>query len=148
MTSSKEQQQQTMSATVNLTWGSVNIDAADPVSLADFWGKVLGHPVRPGMTPGTMTVDPPDSGSGLGIVIVRAAEPVKIGGGFCPNLFTDHHDEETERLTGLGAEVVNEVYLTSDDHPTIRMTVLADPEGNPFNLATLQSDWCPGTSTD
>jgi hypothetical protein len=45
-----------------------------------------------------------------------------------------------ERLTGLGAKLVNEVYLESDDHPTIRMTVLADPDGNPFNLATLQSE--------
>jgi Glyoxalase-like domain len=87
-----------------------------------------------------MTVDAPKSGSGLQMVIVRAAEPVKVGGGFCPNLFTDHHDEETERLTGLGAKVVNEVYLESADHPTIRMTVLADPEGKPVNLATLQSE--------
>ena len=90
-----------MTTTVNLSWGSVNIDAADPVGLADFWGKVLGRPIRPGVTPGTMTVDAPDSGSGLQMVIVLAAEPVKIGGGFCLNLFTDHHDEETKRLTGL-----------------------------------------------
>ena len=129
-----------MTTTVDLSWGSVNIDAADPARLADFWGKVLGRPVRPGFTPGTMTVDASDSGSGLQMVIVRAAEPVKVGGGFCPNLFTDHHDEETERLTGLGAKLVNKVYLTSAGHPTIRMTVLADPEGNPFNLATLQSE--------
>ena len=138
--SQAQQEKQTMTTTVSLSWGSVNIDAADPVSLADFWGKVLGRPIRPGMTPGTMTVDAPESGSGLGIVIVRAAEPVKLGGGFCPNLFTDDHDEETERLIGLGAKLVNEVYLKSADHPTIRLTVLADPEGNPFNLATLQSE--------
>jgi len=129
-----------MTTTVNLSWGSVNIDAADPVGLADFWGKVLGRPIRPGVTPGTMTVDAPDSGSGLQMVIVLAAEPVKVGGGFCPNLFTDHHDEESKRLTSLGAKLVNEVYLTSADHPTIRLTVLADPEGNPFNLATWQSE--------
>jgi predicted enzyme related to lactoylglutathione lyase len=127
-------------STVDLSWGSVNIGSADPARLADFWGKVLGRPVSPGFTPGTKTVDPPGSGGGLQIVIVRAAEPVKIGGGFCLNLFTDHHDEEVKRLTGLGATLVNEVYLTSDDHPTIRMTVLADPDGNPFNLATLQSE--------
>jgi len=129
-----------MTTTVNLSWGSVNIDAADPVGLADFWGKVLGRPIRPGVTPGTMTVDAPDSGSGLQMVIVLAAEPVKVGGGFCPNLFTDHHDEESKRLTSLGAKLVNEVYLTSADHPTICLTVLADPEGNPFNLATWQSE--------
>jgi predicted enzyme related to lactoylglutathione lyase len=126
--------------TVDLSWGSVNIGSADPARLADFWGKVLGRPVSPGFTPGTRTVDPPDSGVGLQIVIVLAAGPVKVGGGFCLNLFTDHHDDEVKRLTGLGAELVNEVYLRSDDHPTIRMTVLADPDGNPFNLATLQSE--------
>ena len=126
----------TTTTAVDLSWGSVNIESADPARLADFWGKVLSRPVSPGFTPGTKTVDPPDSG-GLQIVIVLAAEPVKTGGGFCPNLFTDHHDEETKRLTGLGATLVTEVYLTGD-HPTIRMTVLADPDGNPFNLATLQ----------
>jgi predicted enzyme related to lactoylglutathione lyase len=128
----------TTNTTVDLNWGSVNIDSADPARLADFWGKVLGRPVSPGFTPGTRTVDAPASG-GLQIVIVLAAEPVKIGGGFCFNLLTDHHDEETERLTGLGAKVLNQVYLTGD-HPTIRMTVLADPDGNPFNLATLQAE--------
>jgi predicted enzyme related to lactoylglutathione lyase len=134
-----ERKQAMTTTTVDLNWGSVNISSADPARLADFWGKVLGRPVSPGFTPGTRTVDPPASG-GLQIVIVLAAEPVKIGGGFCLNLFTDHHDEEAKRLTGLGATLVNEVYLTSDDHPTIRMTVLADPDGNPFNLATLQSE--------
>ncbi|MCL2418974.1 MAG: hypothetical protein FWD04_06765, partial [Conexibacteraceae bacterium] len=95
MTSTTEQHRNGTLTPIVASWGSVNIDAADPVTLADFWGKALGRPVRPGMTPGTMTVDAPDSGSGVGIVIVRAAEPVKLGGGFCPNLFTDHHDEET-----------------------------------------------------
>ena len=57
--------------------------------------------------------------------------------GFCPNLFTDHHDEETKRLTRLGAKVVNEVYLTSADHPTIRLTVLADPGGQPVQPGDL-----------
>jgi predicted enzyme related to lactoylglutathione lyase len=127
-----------MSATVNLNWGSINIDSADPARLADFYGKALGRPVSPGFTPGTKTVDPPDAASGLQIVIVLADGPVKTGGGFCLNLFTDQHDAETQRLAGLGATVLNEVNLESPDHPTIRMTVLADPDGNPFNLATLQ----------
>jgi hypothetical protein len=83
-----------------------------------------------------MTVDAPDSGSGVGIVIVRAAEPVKVGGGFCPNLFTEHHDEETERLTGLGAKLLNEVNIPAADHPAIRITVLADPDAT-------RSTWRP-----
>jgi predicted enzyme related to lactoylglutathione lyase len=48
---------------------------------------------------------------------------------------TEHHDEETERLTGLGAKLVNEAYL-----PPIRLTVFADPEGNRFQLATFQPE--------
>ena len=134
-----------MTTTVNLNWGSINIDSADPARLADFYGKALGRPVSPGFTPGTKTVDPPESG-GLQIVIVVATEPVKTGAGFCLNLFTDQHDTETARLAGLGAKVLNEVYLESADHPTIRMTVLADPDGNPFNLATLQPQSLPGES--
>ena len=128
-----------MSTTVDLNWGSVNIDSADPARLAEFWGKALGRQVSRGMTAGTMTVDPPDLGGLQIVIVVPAGEPVQAGGGFCPNLFTDHHEQEARRLTGLGAKVLNEVLLESDDHPTIRMTVLADPEGNPFNLATLQS---------
>ena len=100
-----------MSTTVNLNWGSINIDSADPARLADFYGKALGRPVSPGFTAGTRTVDVPDGESGLQIVIVVADGPVKTGGGFILNLFTDQHDEETQRLVGLGAKVVNEVNL-------------------------------------
>jgi predicted enzyme related to lactoylglutathione lyase len=128
------------SSTSSPNWGSVNLDSPDPAALAEFWGKVLDRPTRPGMTPGTMTVDGPESGGGLGIVIVKADAVGSSTSGFRPNLFTEHHDQETKRLTGLGAKVVNEVLLASDDHPTIRMTELADPDGNMFNLATLQSE--------
>jgi len=51
--------------------------------------------------------------------------------GVQPNLITDHHDEETERLAGLGATVVSQA-----SYPQLRLTQLADPEGSLFNLAT------------
>jgi len=121
--------------TVDLNWASVNIDSADPARLANFWGAVLGRPVRPGVTPGTMTVDAPDSGSGLQMIFHAAAAAGSSTGGYRPTLLTDHHDAETERLTGLGAKLVNSAY-----YAPIRLTVLADPEGNPFNLATWQSE--------
>jgi len=124
-----------MTTTSSLTWASVNIDAADPARLADFWGSVLGRPVRPGVTGGTMTVDAPESGSGLQMIFHPAAEAGPGTGGYRPTLVTDHHDEESERLTGLGAILVNSAY-----HAPIRLSVLADPEGNPFNLATWQSE--------
>ena len=51
------------------------------------------------------------------------------------NPVTDHYDEETERLTGLGARPLNENKL-----PKVRWTTFADPEGNEFDLATWQPE--------
>jgi hypothetical protein len=134
-----------MTTTVSLSFASVNIDCADPVALADFWGQALGRPVIPGVSPGTMQVGAPDSGI-VQMTFHPAAEVTltpsfavlaagKGTGGFRPTLLTDHHDEETGRLTGLGAKLVAKAY-----HPPIRLTLLADPEGNLFNLVTWQPE--------
>lgn len=123
-----------MSTTVSPTWASVNIDAGDSAGLADFWGKVLGRPVSPGKTPGIIVVGEPDPGS-LQMVFAQATGAGKGTGGFQPNLITSHHDEETERLAGLGATVISQA-----SYPQLRLTQLADPEGNLFNLATWQSE--------
>jgi Glyoxalase-like domain len=48
---------------------------------------------------------------------------------------TDRHDEEIERLTGLGARPLNEVEL-----PAVRWTTFADPEGNDFDLVIWQAE--------
>jgi len=119
-----------MITAASLNWASVNINSADPVRMADFWGRVLGRPVRPGVTPGTMTVDAPESGSGLQMIFHQATE-AGSGGGFRPTLVADHHDDETKRLTSLGAKLLESAY-----HAPIRLSVLADTDGNPFNLAT------------
>ena len=50
-------------------------------------------------------------------------------------LITDKHEEETERVTGLGATLVNEITL-----PAVRQTTFADPEGNEFELVTWQPE--------
>jgi hypothetical protein len=135
-----------MTATVSLSFASVNMDCADPAGLAGFWGKALGRPVSPGVSPGTMQVEAPDPGSGPQMIFHPAAEVTltesfavlaagKGTGGFRPTLLTDHHDQETGRLTALGATLVTKAY-----HPPIRLTLLADPEGNLFNLATWQPE--------
>ena len=103
-----------MTTNVSLFFAAVNIGCADPAGLADFWGKVLGREVTPGVT---------------------APEAERVIGGFVPTLQTEHHDEETKRLTDLGAKLVNEDYL-----PPIRLTVFADPEGNRFQLATFKPE--------
>jgi predicted enzyme related to lactoylglutathione lyase len=123
-----------MTSTSNLFFASVNIGCADPAALAAFWGKVLGRAVTPGVTaPEVMTVGTTDSESRPQMVFHPAPEGERVVGGFIPTLLTQQHDEEKERLTGLGAELVNEAYL-----PPIRLTVFADPEGNRFQLATVE----------
>ena len=125
-----------MSANVDLYFAAVNLGCADPAALGEFWGKVLGHEVTPGVTaPQVVTVGTTDPGGRPQMVFYPAPEAERVIGGFVPTLQTEHHDEEVKRLTGLGAEVVAEPYL-----PPIRLTVFADPEGNRFQLATFQPE--------
>jgi predicted enzyme related to lactoylglutathione lyase len=123
-------------STVSLFFAAVNLGCANPAGLADFWGKVLGRPVSPGVTaPDVVAVGTTDPGGRPQMVFYPAPEAERVVGGFVPTLQTEHHDEEAQRLTGLGAKLVNEAYL-----PPIRLTVFADPEGNRFQLATGQSE--------
>ena len=125
-----------MSTTANLYFAAVNIGCADPASLADFWGKVLGRPVSPGVTaPEVVTVGTTDPEGRAQMVFHPAPEADRIIGGFVPTLQTEHHGEEAKRLAGLGAKLVNKAYL-----PPIRLTVFADPEGNRFQLATFEPE--------
>ena len=125
-----------MSANVDLYFAAVNLGCADPAALGEFWGKVLGRDVTPGVTaPEVVTVGTTDPESRPQMVFYPAPEAERVIGGFVPTLQTEHHDEEVKRLTGLGAKVVAEPYL-----PPIRLTVFADPEGNRFQLATFQPE--------
>jgi Glyoxalase-like domain len=57
-------------------------------------------------------------------------------------LVADRHDEETGRLTGLGARPLNEIRVPPAALPpgvaAVRQTTFADPEGNEFDLVTWQ----------
>ena len=59
-------------------------------------------------------------------------------------LVTDHHDEEIERLTGLGARPLTEIKLPPAALPpgmaAVRQTNFAHPEGNEFDLVTPQPE--------
>ena len=124
-----------MTVDISLFFASVNIGCADPAALADFWGKVLGRSVTPGVLDGVRAVGTTDPGNRPQMIFHPAPEAERVIGGFVPTLLADQHDQETERLTGLGARLLNEA-----NHPPIRLTVFADPEGNRFNLATWQSE--------
>ena len=121
--------------TDSLSFAALTIDSADPAALADFWGKALGRPVSPGAVAGDMAVDATDPASGPRLILHPVPEPETARNTLRPVLLTGHHDEETERLTSLGARPVNQTKL-----PAVRQTRFADPEGNEFDLVTWQPE--------
>jgi len=132
-----------MTTTVSSSFAAFTIDSADPAALADFWGKALGRPVSPGAVAGDMAVDETGPGSGTRIILHNPAGPGMAKNSVHPVLITDHHDEETERLTGLGARPLTEIKLPPEALPAgvaaVRQTTFADPEGNEFDLVTWET---------
>ena len=131
-----------MTTTVSLSFAALTIDSADPAALADFWGKALGRPVSPDATPENVAVDATDPASGPRLFFQRVPEPKAVKNRLHLDLLTEHHEEETERLTGLGGRPLNEIKLPPEALPPgvagIRQTTFADPEGNEFDLVTWQ----------
>ncbi len=136
--------------TPSLSVAALTIDSADPAALADFWGKALGRPVSPGAVAGDTAVDATDPASGPRMLLHNVPEPK----GIHLVLLTEHYDEETERLTGLGARPLNEIKLPAVRSGlityTVRQTTFADPEGNEFDLVMWQQqpEVLPGPSTN
>jgi predicted enzyme related to lactoylglutathione lyase len=124
-----------MTPAFSLSFAALNFDCADPAAMADFWGNALGRPFGPGAVAGDMAVDATDPASGPRLVLHPAADvPETSKNGLRPILVTDHHDEETRRLTALGATV----RTPRTQAPGVRLTTFADPEGNEFDLVTFQ----------
>ena len=131
-----------MTATFSLNFAALSIDCADPVALADFWGKALGRPVTLGAVPGDMAVDATDPDSGPWMLFHPVPDPEAAKNRLRPVLLTETYDEETGRLTGLGARPVNETRIPAvrlgGDLYAVRQTTFADPEGNEFDLVMWQ----------
>jgi hypothetical protein len=127
-----------MTTTVSLSVAALTIDCADPAAQADFWGKALGRPVRPGAVAGDTAVDAAGPESGPRMLLRNVPEPK----GMHLVLITDRYDEEIGRLTGLGARPLNEIKLPAvrlgGDLYVVRQTTFADPEGNEFDLVIWQ----------
>ena len=100
-----------MTTTPSLSVAALTIDSADPAALADFWGKALGRPVSPGAVAGDTAVDATGPDSGPRMILHNPPGPGTAKNSVHPVLVTDHHDEETERLTALGARPLHETKL-------------------------------------
>src|SRR5262249_61765512 len=96
--------------TVSLSVAALTIDCADPTALADFWGKALGRPVSPGAVAGDTAVDATGPDSGPRMILHNPPEPRTAKNSVHLVLITDHHDEETKRLTGLRARPLTEIH--------------------------------------
>jgi predicted enzyme related to lactoylglutathione lyase len=132
-----------MSTTVSLSFAALTIDAADPAALADFWGRALGRPVSPGAVAGDTAVDVAGPESGPRMILHNPPGPGTPKNSVHPVLVTDHYDEEIERLTALGAELLNEIKVPPESLPpgvaAVRQATFADPEGNEFDLVMWQT---------
>jgi predicted enzyme related to lactoylglutathione lyase len=128
--------------TTSLSFAALTIDAADPGALADFWGKALGRPVSPGLVAGDTAVDATTPEAGPRMILHQPPGSGTAKNSVHPVLMTDHHDEEIERLTALGARPLNQIKLPPAALPpgvaAVRQTTFADPEGNEFELVTWQ----------
>jgi len=120
---------------VSLSVAALTIDCADPVGLAEFWGKLLGRPVSLDAGPENASVDRTDPASGPQLFFQKVPESKTVKNRLHLDLVTEHHEEETGRLTSLGARPLNEIKV-----PGARWTTFADPEGNEFDLLTFQSE--------
>ena len=104
--------------------GSVVIDVRDFNRMLTFWQQALSYVPRSPTTPEddfTVLKDPAGKGPNVSI---DGMEPLR--GRIHLDLYTEHPEEEVERLLRLGATVY------AEREPGEDFTVLADPEGNLF----------------
>jgi hypothetical protein len=110
---------------------NITFDCADPRALARFWGHVTGWPVIEEPRPGHEESAVGMAGEGcprLYFVRVPGDKTIKnrVHLDIMPADRTQ--DEEISRLTRVGARIV------SDRRPEFGWVLLADPEGNEFDV--------------
>lgn len=113
---------------------SVVLDCSDPERLAAFWTAALEY--ERVAEDGTF-VGLRDPGGRLPtLVLQRVPEPKSAKNRMHLDVFSTEYASHLERLVKLGATVVTPEHVESDG---MRLTVLADPEGNEFCLLALES---------
>jgi len=105
--------------------GSVTIDCADPQQLAEFWAAALGTTVQGSF--GEFVILARPASGGPAIILQRVPEPRGGKNRVHVDLTGEPRAAAVERLTALGASVVDE-----HEVPGLAWTVLTDPEGNHF----------------
>ncbi|CAN7202514.1 VOC family protein [Knoellia sp. LjRoot47] len=114
-----------------ITLGSVNIEAADPLALVEFWAGVTG--ATPSVNEGSAYL-PPVGPGGFAMFFqpLTAPRPAHVPVHLDLTVPWQTRSTEVDRLVALGATKKWDVL---DEHPHVRWTTLADPEGNLFCVA-------------
>ena len=114
-----------------ITLGAINVEAADPQAMANFWAAVTGGTaelasasayLRPAEPDGLAMLFQPLSGPRPERQVLHLDLTVSWG----------ERQNEVTRLERLGATTRWHVL---DEYPHVKWTTMADPEGNLFCLA-------------
>jgi predicted enzyme related to lactoylglutathione lyase len=106
---------------------NITVDCADPERVARFWAAVTGWPAtrewQDDYAVGTADGSPR-------LYFVPVPEPKTVKNRVHLDIVPDDRsqDEEVARLTGIGASVI------SDRRPDVGWVIMADPEGNEFDV--------------
>ncbi|HEY7147382.1 MAG TPA: VOC family protein [Streptosporangiaceae bacterium] len=110
---------------------NITFDCADPRALARFWGQVTGWPVIEDPRPGyeESAVAPTREGCPR-LYFVRVPQEKTVKNRVHLDIMPADRtqDEEITRLTRAGARII------SDRRPEFGWVLLADPEGNEFDV--------------
>jgi len=111
-------------------WGSVQVDSADPVTLAAFWANVLGAEVEEtiGDPPHYVVVGPTAPG-GPWLSFQRVSEIKATKNRLHLDLVVEDLDVASDRVEALGGRRAPEDDLQEYGY---RWRVMEDPEGNEF----------------
>ena len=122
-----------MGRATQITLGAVNVEADDPVALADFWARLLGTRVA-GVHEGHVFLDAQQPGGFAMFFQPRGRHPRPGSPGQHLDLTVPwgSREQEVARAVELGATHRWDVL---DEVPWVRWSTLADPEGNLFCLA-------------
>jgi predicted enzyme related to lactoylglutathione lyase len=124
---------------------NITFDCTDPRALARFWGQVTGWPVTEEPRPGCEESAVGMAGEGRPrLYFVRVPETKTSKNRVHLDLMPADRtqDEEITRLTGLGARIV------SDRRPEFGWVLLADPEGNEFDVEISVAELDAGEDDD
>ncbi|MGP8304515.1 VOC family protein [Streptomyces inhibens] len=114
---------------MGLKMRKIELECADPIGLGRFWEAVLGAPMGPGAD-GVHIVPDGEAGFSLYLVEQRDAEHPRSRSRLWLNPVDGLLEDEVDRLTGLGATVVDRHWTNTS--AGLEVVVFTDPEGNEF----------------